>query len=559
MRQTIHVWGFLLAAPLFFKASASCLYNVVKLDGYGKFSGTTINVTSTNQPLPRKVDAWLGMDYATQPVGDGRFRPADWPTPFDGVIPATKKGKSCIQVASGFSPIDQQDEACLNFNVYRTHGKPKGQKLPVLVWIHGGSFNYGEGALFDAASFVSLSKEPMVVVTMNYRLGSLGSLPSRLFEDEGLLNLGLQDQKLFLQFVQKYIAAFGGDADTITLGGTSAGSHSVGIHQFHNYDEDTGNPLFNRVIYESGSVTARAFPNATIPLYRQQMDEYMMGLGCPQGDAKKALACLRAVGVDTIRDVNTEIFEKGRETLTFPFQPVQGGPLLEKFGSQSGYDETFFHVPTLVIYSTNEGSRWVSTSLETNSEFVDYMHILAPEMNNNDLDLLSELYPDPATDPSSPYAESTNSTQFERLATAWGDYAYLCPSQETAYRVSLARVPIWKLHFNTNNSNPAWLGIPHVADQPYMWNDPLVQYPDIGRQHHAYLASFVVSGDPNTYRYLDTPEWPQYEPQGYKLDDKPGMQLLVEPEGRTRAVRDDVRREACMYWRDPERAPRLWK
>ena len=85
-----------------------------------------------------------------------------------------------------------------------------------------------------------------------------------------------------------------------------------------------------------------------------------------------------------------------------------------------------------------------------------------------------------------------------------------------------------------------------------------MQYPEISHVYHAYLASFVATGDPNTLRYPGSPEWPQYTPSGYGLDSEPALQLLVQPNGTT-VEKDEIRREACLYWRDPERAPRLNK
>lgn len=526
---------------------------IITLDGYGSFTGTAINETFSKKPLPEPVDAWLGMDYSTQPVGDWRFRPVGWPDPFSGIQKADEYGKRCIQAGSG-SALEDQAEACLNFNVFRTRGVPMSRKLSVLVWIYGGSFYSGSWESFDGASFAASSPEPMVVVTFHYRVNSLGSLPSKLFEEEGLLNLGLRDQHFFLQFVQKHIASFGGDPDAVTIGGRSAGGHSVGIHYFHNYGEDTGRPLFARAYHQSGSVTARTFPNATYPLYEKQMDEYMTALECPQDDNSAAMECLRNADINDIRNISTMIFNKYNPAITWPFQPVQGGPLLEKFGSQSGYDETFFHVPTISSTTTDEGKLFLPGDLETNDEFLGFLHNSAPDLNSTDLDLLEALYPDPATDPGSPYANSPNSTQYNRLAAAWSDFAYICPGQETAYRVSSAGVPTWKLRFDTPDRTPPWQGIPHTADLKYTWNEPDVEYPDISPVYHGYLASFVLSGDPNTYRYPGTPRWPAYEVR----DGGAAAQLVVQPDG-PKVERDTIRTEQCLYWRDPGRAPRLNK
>ncbi|KAL8404357.1 hypothetical protein RB594_009270 [Gaeumannomyces avenae] len=535
-------------------------YNTISLGGYGSFSGTVVNSTQTGRPLPAPVDAWLGIDYSTQPVGDGRFRPVTWPAPFDGVKPAVRFGKSCVQGPPGTIPAGEEDEACLSFNVFRTRGVPLGQKTPVLVWIHGGSFYLGSYRSFDAAAFAASSKVPITVVNFHYRLNSLGFLPSTLFEEEGLLNLGLRDQNFFLQFVQRHIASFGGDPDAVTIGGRSAGGHSVGIHYFHNYGEDAGRSLFRGAIHQSGSVTARAFPNSTYPLYVRQFNEYMQFLGCPQDQGNEAaLSCLRAADIAKIRSISSKLYLEGNGPLTWPFQPTAGGPLLEKFGSQSGYDGTFHHVPTITTTTTNEGKFYVPGNLETNQQFLDYLHNISPALDAADLRLLEDLYPDPAARPDSPYANSPNSTQYERIAAAWSDYAYICPGQETAYRAGAAGVPVWKARFDTPDFTPAWQGIPHTADARYTWDEPTAQHVDVSHVYHAYLASFVAAGDPNAHRWPGAPEWPAYRPSGYGLGSEPADQLVVRPEGGTKVEKDDIRREECLYWRSPERAPRLNK
>ncbi|TQN63977.1 putative secreted lipase, partial [Colletotrichum shisoi] len=268
------------------------------------------------------------------------------------------------------------------------------------------------------------------VGALTYRINSLGFLPSALFKEEGLLNLGLRDQHFFLKFVQKHIAAFGGDPDAVTIGGRSAGGHSVGILYFHNHDEAEGRPLFARAIHQSGSVTARAFPNATYLLYRKQFEEYVAYVGCPVDEADNdaaatTLACLRAADINAIRNISTKLYYDYDPALTWPFQPTRGGPLLEKSGSQSGYDETFFKVPVITSTVTDEAKYYMAGDKETDDEFLDYRHNISPALNATDLNLLAALYPDPATHPDSPFASSPNSTQYNRLSAAWSDYGYI--------------------------------------------------------------------------------------------------------------------------------------
>lgn len=546
----------------------------VKLTGYGSFTGTTLNSTISGHALPAPVDAWLGIDYATQPTGPARrFRPVGPPKPFTGVRAASAYGKACIQDAAALD-VDSQDEACLYLNVFRTAGVARTEKLPVLVWVHGGAFVAGSYRMFDGASFAASSTEPVVVVNFHYRLGALGSLPSRLFRDEGLLNLGLRDQRELLTFVQRHISSFGGDPDRVTLGGQSAGAHSVGIHYSHNYaGEEEEKPLFARVIHQSGSVTARSFPNATDPLCVEQMNQFMSHLGCPQDDKNKnnngsddaaTLECLRTADVGAIRSATVAVYSAFYAALTWPFQPTQGGPLFEKYGSVSGREGTFHRVPSLNTHVTNEGNGFVPGDLETDAQFLDYFRNSLPELTEADISLLRDLYPDPVSDPSSPYHRVDfpgKGAQFSRLATAWGDYAYICPVQETAHvAASVAGLATWKARFDTNSSFPAWQGIPHSADAQYAWDEPSAQHRDVARLYHGYFSSFVASGDPNKHRHPGSPAWPAYEPAAGDGSGASALQLVVRPGSNgTRPERDDRRSEQCLYWRDPERAARLHK
>jgi acetylcholinesterase len=142
--------------------------STVTLPGYGSFTGTTVSQYLTERPLPASVDAWLGIDYASQPVGELRFAPVGPPAPFSGTRNATQYGYSCIQDAS-MVPYPQ-DEACLSLNVFRPQNVSSTAKLPVFIWIHGGGFVSGSARSFDGPAFVANSKEPLIVVNLNYRV-----------------------------------------------------------------------------------------------------------------------------------------------------------------------------------------------------------------------------------------------------------------------------------------------------------------------------------------------------------------------------------------------------
>lgn len=199
----------------------------------GTYVGTTI---FTDQRFPKAVEAFRGVPYAQDTAGDNRFRPPQPLPKSDETFDATAWGLIC---PSNGTVGRNMGENCLNANVYRpaklvdkdgymeVDGWRKSPKLPVAVYIHGGGFNTGAGAERNMGSFVSWSEAPMVAVNFNYRVGALGFLPSEVTAREGLLNLGLKDQQMLLQWVQDNIEAFGGDPNNVTVMGLSAGAHSV--------------------------------------------------------------------------------------------------------------------------------------------------------------------------------------------------------------------------------------------------------------------------------------------------------------------------------------------
>ncbi|KAF2644006.1 alpha/beta-hydrolase [Massarina eburnea CBS 473.64] len=560
------VQRFVAAFAVLTTLSSTEAAHSVTLSGYGSFVGTTISQTLTKKSLPATVDAWLGIDYATQPVGDGRFAAVSTPSAFEGSKNASQYGYACVQDVEYVSY--PQNEACLNMNVFRPQNVSSSEKLPVLIWVHGGGFVSGSSRSFDGAAFVANSKEPLIAVTFNYRVNSLGFLPSPVMDRLGLLNLGLLDQQQVFKFVQQYISAFGGDPDRVTIGGRSAGAHSIGIHLFHNYNKTEGaSPLFSQAIIQSGSVTGRAFPNASYPLYQTQFASYLDGIGCSKvanSTDAAILGCLRTAPIDSIQNISNSLFHESEYAITWPFQPTRGGPLLEQAGSTSGVNGQFYHIPTITTNVRDEAKLYAPGNIETNQQFLDYLKNLIPGLNSQDLSDLETLYPDPTGDINgdySPYAHSPNATQFERLSAALTDYMYVCAGQETAVRMSSAGVPVYKLRFTTNNTWPAWEGIPHTSDTKYTWAEPSgaggVQYPDVGKLLHGYFSDFVALGDPSKANRTGVPKWPKY------VDDNengvPGLQIRIEAFGQSRVEGDAIRRTQCEWWRDEGRAGRLEK
>ncbi|MBQ1499144.1 MAG: carboxylesterase family protein [Sphingomonas sp.] len=173
-----------------------------------------------------------GLPYALPPTGARRWRPPVAPPAWKGVRDATRFGPACPQPLLPASSLyadsyPAMSEDCLSLNIWvPAHAR----RLPVLVWIHGGSLAIGAGSagLFDGSE---LARRGLVVVTINYRLGVLGYLAhpelSAESSDRVSGNYGLLDQIAALRWVRRNIAAFGGDPGKVTIAGESAGGLSV--------------------------------------------------------------------------------------------------------------------------------------------------------------------------------------------------------------------------------------------------------------------------------------------------------------------------------------------
>ncbi|KAK0651474.1 Alpha/Beta hydrolase protein [Cercophora newfieldiana] len=510
----------------------------------GRYVGSVILASSH---FPRAIEAWRGIPYAQDTAGKNRFRPPQPLAPSDGTFDALRFGKFCPR--DNFLRGDAGED-CLNLNVYRpagmgsaAEGGKDGGKglLPVIVYVHGGAFNSGAGIERNMASFVSWAGEEMVGINFNYRVGALGFLPSEVTAREGLLNLGLRDQQALFEWVKGNVKAFGGDPENVTIMGLSAGAHSVGHHLMY-YARRDEPPPFAKAIMESGATTARAVFWPTHPRHLVQFREFLIAAGVEGVPEEEVFDRLRELPVLDIMRASRSLWDRYARSVTWPFQPVIDAPhplanssqpdpekgpappvLIPDLPINSWRQGKHLRIPVMTGYNTNEGTIFIPHEANTNEDFRNFFTNLIPGFSASDMDALERLYPDPVTDPSSPYkaVPPNKGRQFSRLDAAYSHYAYICPVLQTAHFLSsdpTNKSPVFVYRYAATG---AWGTANHGDEAPVVAHDMGLLGADrlpgltaVSDAMHGAWVRFIASktGTPNPAPENDIDvDWPAFD------------------------------------------------
>jgi para-nitrobenzyl esterase len=429
---------------------------------------------------------WRGIPYAQPPVGALRWRPPQ-PTSWSGVRDATAFGSDCIQLISDTEIEGSED--CLYLNVFAP--AVGGTHLPVMVHLHPGSNTFGRG--YQEAS--ALVTRGVIVVTLNYRLGVFGIVGHPALSAEGALpEQGLLDQIAALQWVKQNIAAFGGDPNSVTLFGMSAGS-------------------FDAAALLASPLTAGLFARAAIEtdVYwnltgagnaladREQIGLDLAGaVGC--ATAGDAAACLRAT---TAQELVLAAGPIGADTLV-------GGTVLPR-PALDVYNERGAGVPLLIGSNREEAIFDVlfGDGVPDPLPHPEYVKWVGDLVGVTNMAKAFRLYPSNAYD-----------SLFWNFVAQATDDGYTCPTRRVALAAA-ARGPTWRYlytHVMENDPGQAIFRAAHSFEDTFLWHhfyplasgDPYIATAaeeTLSATMSSYWTNFAKTGDPNG---PGLPLWPSY-------------------------------------------------
>lgn len=341
----------------------------------GKIRGSTLT-----SKLGKKIYSFRGVRYAEPPTGQQRFQVAVPAVDWNDVFDATKEGPSCPGIRA-----ENILEDCLRLNVYTTKlpSASDSVRRPVLVFFHPGGFY-----LFSAQSFIFgpeyLLDKDIVLVTVNYRLASLGFLSTGDSKAPG--NLGLKDQVEALKWIKRNIGAFGGNPDSVTISGYSAGGVSVFMHMVSPMSKG----LFHRAIMMSGSTTPDPLPTHQLHLAKKQAQL----LDCPTDTTGAMMICLNSKPVENFTNTIPNFFEwHGNPILVWSpvVEPEVRG--VERFLPEQPYDlirKGQFHKVPLIAGVTKDEFGGVVAAVEKQRQEGNMSTL--NDLNNNWYELAPIVY-----------------------------------------------------------------------------------------------------------------------------------------------------------------------
>lgn len=454
-------------------------------------------------------------------------------------------GKLCLATADPPTK-NTTSEDCLFLDVYAperyyatsSSSKPKQKGLPVFVFIQGGGFNSNSNPNLNATGLIEASGNNIVVVTFNYRVGPYGFLASKEIAANASTNNGLKDQLKVLQWVQKYIAFFGGDPSHVTIGGDSAGAASVSLLLSAYGGRDDG--LFHASAAESISFATVYNVTETQFIY----DRLVRNLGC--SSSSNTLACIRSKSAVEVQTVNNNTALPGaQDPPLYMYGPVIDGSLIQDYTYRAFNTGAFIKVPSISGDDTNGGTVFTPKSTNSSEASSRFLKDQFPALTTAQLAKIAQLYPVEGT-PQFP----DSGRYWRQVSNAYGEMRYLCPGLFIASAQANRGVKAYNYRYNVEDPTQVaqGLGVPHTVEVNAIFAPNVSGAPASYATTNApeipviqgYWQSFIRSFDPNLYRAKGSPVWELW--QESQMD-----RLLFQTNNNTMETVDPGQWARCQY------------
>ncbi|RDA92113.1 hypothetical protein CP533_6067 [Ophiocordyceps camponoti-saundersi (nom. inval.)] len=391
------------------------------------------------------VELFLNIPYGHDTGGSNRFKPPRRRVlPAGTTVDATAYGPACPQRFGGWvvplslSNVTHISEDCLNLNVARPKGTCARDRLPVMVFIHGGSFWTGQNQEITIAPDGMIEQSvknglPVIHVAMNYRLGFFGFAQSDALKSEGSENAGLRDQRLAIEWVRDNIEHFGGDPKRITVFGQSSGGLAVGL-QVMAYGGRKPVP-FQQAICESQALEPGITGNFTIDAMSAVVDR----VSCSNGhglQSQKTLECLRKWDMATLLNASLATYKNDiAHNVGDIWLPVVDGDFLPDAPSRLIQQGRFANITTMMGWCEDDMTFFTDTKIKTSDDTTRFLAAYVPNVSKSNLNRLLSLYPT-AEFPAN--IKAGLSSEFYRTATIFRDILMSCPPVWYTERLSAA-------------------------------------------------------------------------------------------------------------------------
>lgn len=481
------------------------------------------------------------VPYAQQPIGDLRFQKPVLPTGTNSTVndggssdiecmqaypgwvvdlQAASYGVDATTMATILYNTGAQTESCLVLDIYvpeTIYALGSLASAPVLVWIHGGGFTYGsKTGSGEIAGLLARSNNTAIIVSINYRLGMFGWLDG----SDVTPNLGLYDQRLALEWVDKYISDFGGSPDRVTAMGESAGAASI-LHHITAEGGEEEAP-FDQAVIMSPAFQFNLNGSYGYDLTMEVATNYT-------GEDIDSVSDLESLTSAQLKYINQAVVYEAFTGL-FNYGPVVDGTYVPNHPQvlllEGKFDDS---VNLLLSHTSNESVPFTPTDIATAADLYELVAEEFPEVSNDTIDyMLTTVWPD-VLDGTYPWT-----TEFARAVKIGTEIQFAC----SARFLSLAKDNA------TYDSIFAYPPGYHAQDVPYVFfngdtstlDDGLTVNPTIAHAIQDHIMTFTLTGDPN---YLgEAITWPIYGSSAQTLEYTYSGQVIVT---------DDLKNDRCTW------------